>query len=68
MSKQKLTIIFLLLAITFGVSAQGKYNKFDENDQRHGPWKKYYDGTKLVRYGGTFSHGKEVGVFKFYKK
>lgn len=68
MSKQKLTTVFLLFIIVFGVSAQGKFNKFDENDQRHGPWKKYYDGTKLVRYEGTFSHGQEVGIFKFYKR
>ena len=68
MPKQKLTTVFLLLTIVFGVSAQVKFNNFDENNQRHGPWKKYYDGTKLVRYEGTFSHGEEVGTFKFYKK
>lgn len=41
-------------------------NQFDENGERHGPWKKYFPGTEQLRYEGQFEHGKEVGIFKFY--
>ncbi|MBJ6367871.1 toxin-antitoxin system YwqK family antitoxin [Snuella sedimenti] len=43
-------------------------NQFDENGKRHGIWKKNFEGTKITRYEGAFVHGKEVGLFKFYKK
>ncbi|MFP2995933.1 hypothetical protein ABN763_08480 [Spongiivirga sp. MCCC 1A20706] len=43
-------------------------NQFDANNNRHGTWKKYFDGTKQLRYEGQFDHGKEVGLFKFYTK
>ena len=42
-------------------------NQFDANGKRHGIWKKTFEGTKVVRYEGQFNHGKEVGLFKFYK-
>ncbi len=42
-------------------------NQFDANGKRHGVWKKTFEGTKSLRYEGQFSHGKEVGLFKFYK-
>lgn len=42
-------------------------NQFDSEGERHGVWKKYFDGTKQLRYEGQFNHGKEVGLFKFYK-
>lgn len=42
-------------------------NQFDSNGKRHGAWKKMFDGTKAVRYEGQFNHGKEIGLFKFYK-
>ncbi len=42
-------------------------NQFDTNGKRHGVWKKTFEGTKAVRYEGQFNHGKEVGLFKFYK-
>jgi len=43
-------------------------NSFDANNERHGVWKKYFEGTKQLRYEGQFEHGKEVGLFKFYTK
>ncbi|MGX7668675.1 toxin-antitoxin system YwqK family antitoxin [Flavobacterium pedocola] len=55
----------VFLVITAVVSAQ-ETNKFDENGKRHGLWKGIYEDTKRPRYEGTFDHGKEVGVFKYF--
>ncbi len=44
------------------------FNQYDQNGQRHGAWQKFYEGTNQVRYEGTFDHGKEVGIFKFYNR
>ncbi|PTM08293.1 MAG: preprotein translocase YidC [Bacteroidetes bacterium] len=42
-------------------------NQNDAHGNRHGIWKKNFDGTQQVRYEGEFDHGKEIGLFKFYK-
>jgi antitoxin component YwqK of YwqJK toxin-antitoxin module len=42
-------------------------NQLDENGKRQGIWKKNFDGTNILRYEGEFNHGKEIGLFKFYK-
>lgn len=63
-----------LCSIVFGffissllpLTAQKEINKMDSNGARHGLWQKFYPGTEQLRYQGTFEHGKEVGVFKFY--
>ncbi len=63
------SILLLFLGILFStisLSAQEGINQFDENNERHGVWKKYYDGSDQLRYEGRFEHGKEVGTFKFY--
>ncbi|MFT5079045.1 MAG: antitoxin component YwqK of YwqJK toxin-antitoxin module [Planctomycetota bacterium] len=57
-------IPLFLLVVSFG-NAQ-EINQMDTNGARHGLWKKYFEGTKQLRYEGTFDHGKEVGIFKFY--
>lgn len=65
----KQTIIFMI-CLTFGLSnvyAQSAINQFDNNGKRHGVWKKNFEDTKEVRYEGQFDHGKEIGLFKFYK-
>ncbi|MBT8310060.1 MAG: toxin-antitoxin system YwqK family antitoxin [Flavobacteriaceae bacterium] len=49
------------------VFAQQSYNQFDNDGKRHGIWKKNFEDTKQLRYQGEFNHGKEVGLFKFYK-
>ncbi|RZV62778.1 MAG: toxin-antitoxin system YwqK family antitoxin [Flavobacteriaceae bacterium] len=49
------------------VFAQQSYNQFDNDGNRHGIWKKNFEDTKQLRYQGEFDHGKEVGLFKFYK-
>ncbi len=63
----KNTILLLFSFVVCLASAQ-KSNQFDANGKRHGVWKKNFDKTKVLRYEGEFEHGKEVGVFKFYKK
>lgn len=57
---------FILIAST-GFS-QNEINQLDEQGKRHGIWKKNFDDSDQLRYEGEFSHGKEVGVFKFYCK
>ena len=42
-------------------------NLFDANGKRHGVWKKNFEDTSIARYEGQFAHGKEIGLFKFYK-
>ena len=62
-------ILFLFLAFTFSfsISAQEPINQFDANGERHGVWKKNYEGLDQLKFEGEFDHGKEVGTFKFYK-
>lgn len=60
----KYLIIFFFVGAM--VSAQN-LNQFDAEGKRHGIWKKTFDDTDILRYEGTFVHGKEIGLFKFYK-
>lgn len=62
----RFTYIVLVLLTTIVVGAQN-LNQFDAHGKRHGIWKKNFDGTEILRYQGEFFHGKEVGVFEFYK-
>jgi len=55
-----------LFLFVFTVGNAQEFNQMDANGKRHGAWKKYFEGTKQLRYEGTFEHGKEVGTFKFY--
>jgi antitoxin component YwqK of YwqJK toxin-antitoxin module len=41
-------------------------NRLDENGLKHGTWKGVYEESKRPRYEGTFNHGKEIGMFKFF--
>jgi len=58
-----LIILFFISTLISGQSI----NQFDANGKRHGIWKKNFEDTNQVRYEGEFSHGKEIGLFKFYK-
>jgi len=62
----KYFITYILLTLVFSVSAQ-TINQLDENGKQHGIWKKNFDGTTVLRFEGEFYHGKEIGLFKFYK-
>lgn len=42
-------------------------NQLDEKGEHHGFWKKNHENTDQPRYEGEFKHGKEIGIFKFYK-
>jgi antitoxin component YwqK of YwqJK toxin-antitoxin module len=57
--------IFASLLISVSVFAQD-INKLDGNGKKHGLWKGIYEESKRPRYEGTFDHGKEVGMFKFF--
>ena len=62
---KKLAVLFFLGCISF-VSAQST-NQLDADGKRHGVWKKNFEDTNIIRYEGKFNHGKETGLFKFYK-
>ena len=60
----KLNLIFLLFFnLIFG---QSDFNKLDANGKKHGLWKGFFDESKRLRFEGTFDHGIENGIFKFY--
>ncbi|MDR7370771.1 hypothetical protein [Flavobacterium aquidurense] len=55
-------ILFLISAAAFSQDV----NKLDSNGKKDGVWKGTYEVSKRPRYEGTFSHGKETGLFKFF--
>ncbi len=57
-------IIFVFFA---GLVSAQTVNQLDTEGKRHGIWKKYFDDTTVLRYEGEFNHGKEIGLFKYYK-
>ena len=57
--------ILVSLIISVSVFAQG-INKLDESGNKQGVWKGIYQESKRTRYEGTFEHGKEIGLFKFF--
>ncbi|WP_264520676.1 toxin-antitoxin system YwqK family antitoxin [Flavobacterium sp. N1994] len=57
--------IIVLLLTSISVCAQD-FNKLDEAGKKHGIWKGIYKESNRPRYEGTFDHGKEVGIFKFF--
>ncbi len=61
---QLIKIVFLLYSVSF--FAQNEINKLDANGKKVGLWKGVFEDTKRPRYEGTFDHGKEVGLFKFF--
>lgn len=65
--KNVLTAIFILLSFS-GFSQENLINQFDAQGRRHGLWQKKYPHSDQLRYQGQFEHGKEIGIFKFYKK
>ncbi|MBO9585573.1 MAG: hypothetical protein J7574_15515 [Flavobacterium sp.] len=65
MISKKITFGVLLLATLFS-NAQTDINKTDATGKKDGLWKGTYAESKRPRYEGTFDHGKETGVFKFF--
>lgn len=58
--------ILTLLVFSFSALAQTDTNKLDDKGKKHGLWKGVYAESKRPRYEGTFDHGKETGMFKFF--
>ncbi len=59
---KKFWILFLISTLAFSQD----FNKVDSDGKKDGVWKGTYEPSKRPRYEGTFSHGKETGVFKFF--
>lgn len=57
------TLFFFSLLV---VQAQSNLNALDSNGKKHGIWKGIYPESKRARYEGSFVHGKEIGVFKYF--
>ena len=55
---------FFLLLTTIAFAQD--FNKLDSDAKKQGLWKGFYEQSKRLRYEGTFDHGKEVGLFKFF--
>lgn len=62
----KISLVVVLIISICSLQAQSDFNKVDANGKKDGKWKGYYPESKRLRYEGTFSHGKEVGEFKFF--
>ncbi len=56
--------LFVLLSIQSFLAQET--NKLDTKGLKDGLWKGIFEQSKRPRYEGTFNHGKEVGVFKFF--
>lgn len=67
MIKQDKLLLLLLTLFLTNLYAQESINQFDNDGERNGIWKKNFENTKQIKYEGNFEHGKEVGLFKFYK-
>ena len=57
--------LVIILFFTTSLFAQAN-NQLDANGKKQGVWKGVYEQSKRPRYEGTFEHGKEVGMFKFF--
>jgi antitoxin component YwqK of YwqJK toxin-antitoxin module len=58
-------VVFLVLSFS-NLQAQNAFNTVDANGKKNGIWKGVYAESKRPRYEGNFSHGKEIGEFKFF--
>ena len=56
---------FVFFLLTSSLFSQ-EYNKLDSDGNKHGLWKGVHEESQRPRYEGTFNHGKEVGIFKYF--
>jgi antitoxin component YwqK of YwqJK toxin-antitoxin module len=61
-----LSLFLLVVSLCLSNLVAQEINQVDANGDRHGLWQKKYKGKSQLRYEGTFDHGKEIGIFKFY--
>jgi antitoxin component YwqK of YwqJK toxin-antitoxin module len=59
----RLLLVFLI--VTQFALAQ-ETNVTDAKGLKQGLWRGFYEGSKRIRYEGSFKDGKEVGTFKFF--
>ncbi|MCW2119268.1 toxin-antitoxin system YwqK family antitoxin [Flavobacterium sp. 7A] len=59
-------IIFMFIITSFALQGQTKVNQLETTGQKDGLWKGIYQESKRPKYEGTFAHGKEIGMFKFF--
>lgn len=60
-------IILVVIALhTILMQSQTTTNKLDAKGLKDGLWKGIYEESKRPRYEGTFSHGKEIGIFNYF--
>ena len=64
MKSVAVTVLLFFISV---VSLAQDINKMDASGKRHGQWKGVYEDTKLPRYEGTFTNGKETGIFRFFE-
>ncbi len=57
--------ILTLVLMFFGAENCFSQNSFNDEGNKHGPWKTYYSSGKL-KSDGTYKNGIPVGVFKYY--
>lgn len=60
-------IFILCFTLIANLSVSQDINQTNSQGERHGVWKKNFEGTEVLRYEGEFNQGQEVGTFKFYK-
>lgn len=65
MISKKIILAFLFFSSLIS-NAQTDSNKVDATGKKDGLWKGIYEESKRPRYEGTFNHGKETGIFKFF--
>ncbi len=59
-------ILLVFTSLLFSFSYSQEFNKTDSQGRKHGKWYKTYEGTKKIRYSGTFKNGVPTGLFLFY--
>lgn len=69
---QKIILLLFLLSLVgfpaWSQESQEEINSYNDQGERHGPWKGYYEEEpSQLKYEGTFDNGEEIGVFKFYQ-
>ena len=67
MKSRTLVFLIILTLVNSFAFGQTEINQYDSDGKRDGLWRKNFDETNQPRYEGEFRHGKEIGIFKFYK-
>ena len=60
------TTLILLLGLILSLPSLSAQNRKDEQGRRQGPWKKFHEGTNIVRYTGEFKDDVPIGTFKYF--